>query len=343
MAWQGVEGHDVVVQVFRQSLERRRLAHAYLFAGPAGIGKRQFARALARTLMCETRNEAAMDPCGTCPGCKQVTAGTHPDLIAVRRPPDKTDLPIDMIRDEVLRGLSLKPDRGRYKIAILDDADDMNHTTANCLLKTLEEPPPRSVIILIVTSPARQLATIVSRCQVIRFRGLLRETTVRLLEQTGIARDRDQAEYLAEASGGSLERAGALADPAVLDFRGTLWQLLAADRFDGVGAARQIIELSEAAGSASVDRRIRAQLLLGLCIDFFRLALREAAGVVSPVRLSNAEQRLVQGFANSRSADAIVRLVDRTLRADAEIDRMALLAVVIEAWADSMARIGAVR
>jgi DNA polymerase-3 subunit delta' len=333
MAWQGIEGHDEQVTAFRQALAKGRLAHAYLFAGPPGIGKRLFARALAKSLFCESRPEADLDPCGECPACRQSDAATHPDLIAVARPPDKTDLPIELIRDQVIRGLSFKPDRGRYKVAIVDDADDMNQYTANCLLKTLEEPPARSLLVLVCTQPVRQLATILSRCQLIRFRPLPRALVADLLARSGIAADRSQAEFLAEAGGGSFDRARGLADPAVLSFRNELCQTLADDRHSNVRLGARLVELAEAAGSASVDKRTRAQLLMSLAIEFLRTALRTAAGADPTAAWSADERQRIEQFAARHTTDQILQLIDRTMAADYQIERLASLPLVLEAWA----------
>ena len=156
--------------------KRGRMAHAYFFAGPPGIGKRLFATELARALLCENASASHLEACDRCAACVQVGAGTHPDFFVVSRPPDTAGMPIEAIR-ELSRNLALKPARGRSKIAIVDDADDLNdpitqNAAANSFLKTLEEPPPHSVLILIGTTPDQQLATIISRCQVVRFAAL---------------------------------------------------------------------------------------------------------------------------------------------------------------------------
>src|SRR5262249_42813443 len=155
------------------------LAHAYLFAGPAGVGKRLFAGELAKALLCEHPRDGRLEACDRCPSCVLMGAGTHPDFFTAVRPPEKANLPIEVMH-ELCRRFSLKSARGRGKIAILEDADDLDdpitgNVAANCFLKTLEEPPPRSVFILVGSSVDRQLPTIVSRCQVVRFRPLAAE------------------------------------------------------------------------------------------------------------------------------------------------------------------------
>ena len=115
MSWKRVRGHEVQVRAFDLAVKRNRLAHAYLFAGPPGVGKRLFAGELARALLCEGPPPGRLEACDRCPGCLQVEAGTHPDCFVVGRPEEKLELPIDLIRD-VCKRLSLKPARDRGKV-----------------------------------------------------------------------------------------------------------------------------------------------------------------------------------------------------------------------------------
>ena len=171
MSWQGIAGHDEIVARFRTMLARGRLASTFLFVGPAGVGKRTFATRLAAALLCQTQPPAALDPCGVCSSCLQVAAGTHPDLLRVSKPADKSFIPLELfigpkekrMQQGLCHDISLKPFMGGGRVAIIDDADYLNEEGANSLLKTLEEPPPQSVLILIGTSADRQLPTIRSR------------------------------------------------------------------------------------------------------------------------------------------------------------------------------------
>ena len=115
-------------------------------------------------MLCETRPEAELDPCGDCPAVVQVEAGTHPDFYEAGKPEDKHELPISVIR-ELCDQFALKPARGMHRVAILNDADDLNDEAANAFLKTLEEPPAGAVLILIGTSAELQKETIISRTQ----------------------------------------------------------------------------------------------------------------------------------------------------------------------------------
>src|SRR5947209_1144850 len=134
MTWRLVKGHESQMEAFARAVARGRLAHAYLFTGPHGVGKRLFAQGLAKTLLCESPPSGRFDACDRCVSCKLMDAGTHPDFFAVTRPEDKQDLPIEVVR-QLCADLAMKPARGSRKIAVVDDADDLNDQSANCFLK----------------------------------------------------------------------------------------------------------------------------------------------------------------------------------------------------------------
>ena len=143
------------------------LAHGLVFTGPAGTGKGDFALAFAAAMLCR-KPTAGGFACGECEACLLVRAGTHPDLLLIAPPEDKTQIVIDQIRD-LCRALGLKSHAGGYQIAIVAPADQMNVAAANSLLKTLEEPTDNTVLILVTDQPTRLPATVRSRCQQLRF------------------------------------------------------------------------------------------------------------------------------------------------------------------------------
>jgi DNA polymerase-3 subunit delta' len=339
-----VSGHDALIEGFERVLKRGRLAHAYLFVGPPGVGKRLFAEELARAILCEQAispaGERRLAACDQCEACKLVAAGTHPDLFLAARPEDSTAIPIDVMR-ELSRGLALKPARGLGKIAIIDDADDLHdpitgHAAANCFLKTLEEPPPRSLLILIGTSPDLQLPTIVSRCHVVHFAPLSQELIARMLRTQG-TEDAALVERLARLSGGSPGRARALADPDLWQFRRSLLDGLSQPRIDSVGLARRLVEFVEEGGKESASQRRRASLVLGLLLDSFASALALLAGGSS--RPAEPEdQRAVQEIARRLDADQLLEAMERCLEADLQVNRRVQLVLVLEALLDCLGR-----
>jgi DNA polymerase III subunit delta' len=331
VSWQRVRGHDGLIISFGEMLKRGRLGHAYLFVGPSGVGKKLFATEFAKALVCE-RAGGKFDACDQCPACSQVDAGTHPDVIFAARPEDKNEFPIDDIRS-VTEKLYLKASRGGYKVAVIDDADDFNDASANCFLKTLEEPPPKSILILLATDSERQLSTIVSRCQVVRFAPLAPNLVSDLLVEQGI--DREKADRLAGMSAGSLGLARDLAEDDLWKFRSELNLQLAAPRIDAVGLGRKWMAFVEEAGKESGQQRRRAALILKLIVDLLGRALRVSAGAVDT--LGGEDQPAVKALGERLGTERLLKLIDRTLEADMQIDRKVQLVLIVEALADAFA------
>ncbi len=345
--WQGILGHDDVVAKFRTALSRNRLASTFLFVGPEGIGKRAFAIALSKSLLCERRDEALLDPCGVCPSCVQVDAGNHPDLHIIGLPQGKSSIPIELIlgkeekrmREGLCYDISLKPFMGGRKIAIIDDADFLtNPAVANCLLKTLEEPPPRSVLILIGTTPDKQLATIRSRAQMVRFRPLDQRTVAELLVQKQLIADPVEAQRMSAFCEGSLTRAVELSDPELWTFRGELFNQLVRRRLNSISLAQSVVAFVEAAGKEAPPRRARARLMLGFVIAFYRQLLRQLAGLTTSDDIE-LEHQVAAAIRNGQlDAELATARTDRSLEALVHIDRNANQSTLLEAWADDLAR-----
>ncbi len=349
MSWQGLSGHDAVVERFRTMLRAGRLANTFLFVGPAGIGKRSFALGLAKGLLCQNSDPTELNPCERCPSCVQVAAGTHPDLLQVAKPKDKTEIPLSLfVGDKEHRmqvgfchDLGVKPFFGGRKVGIINDADQMNEEGANCLLKTLEEPPPKSVIILIGTSLAKQLPTIRSRSQIIRFRPLAEETIAELLVAQGHVSDPAEARRLASFSEGSLERAIELADPALWTFRRDFLAKLAESPLDSVRVSKQVLAFVDEAGKESTERRERIRLVVRYAVDYYRRLLRMMTGATisdDPELNAFVEQglRTFQGDEETAAAH-----LDRCLDAINHVDRNANQQTLVECWLDELGPFGA--
>src|SRR5262245_33710135 len=227
MSWDRIRGQDAARHTFFTAIERGRLGQAYLLVGPEGVGKRLFARELAKALLCE-RAPAKLTACDHCPACAQVEAGSHPDVLYLRTPEGKHELPVAEMR-EFCAHLALKPVRGARKIGIVEDADDFNEESANSFLKSLEEPPPGSLLLLRATGTDRQLPTILSRCQVVRFSPLSDADVAAILKANGID-DASKRERLARLGAGSASRALALDDDSIWEVRQKLVEGLTGER-----------------------------------------------------------------------------------------------------------------
>ena len=245
-----------------------------------------FALRFAQALLCSQRDETLLDPCGKCPACVQVMAGTHPDFIQISKPPGKSEIPVGAIKGDetypveqsLLFNLALRPFHGGRKVAIVDDADDLNLAGANALLKTLEEPPPRSVLILISTSADQQLPTIRSRAQIVRFKPLSSAIVVKLLQENGLVSEADEAQRLASFSGGSISKAMELADSELWKFRSDLLGQLAKTPLASAAVAQMIAKFVDEAGKESVARRARLRLAMEFAAEYYRQLIHSFSG-----------------------------------------------------------------
>jgi DNA polymerase-3 subunit delta' len=273
----GVAGNRAVIAGLEAELGRRP-SHAYLFAGPRGVGKSIVARGVAHYLLCErspgaqfcctpadcpvrvaapaagrgrgAASAAAAPRCDCCAGCVQVALGVHPDFVYVARQPNRSDLLIEQVRDLIER-LGVRPSRGPRRIAIVDDAETLNLPAQNALLKTLEEPPGHTMMILVTSSERALLDTVRSRLRPVRF-GPLSAAEIAGVLVSRAKIEPERANAIAPLARGSISRGLALAqgeEPPVrelvealgraraLDFAGA--QSLAQDFF---GARDQAVE-----------------------------------------------------------------------------------------------------
>src|SRR6266498_644718 len=194
----GLLGHEWAVDMLRHHLTHDGLRHAYLFAGPPGLGRRTLALRLAQALNC-TKPLAPGEPCRICRDCKQIEAMRHPDLNIIQAESEGGTLKVDQVR-ELQHALSLKPYQSKYRVAIFLRFQEANDNAANALLKTLEEAPSYAVLILTADNPEQLLPTIVSRCEVLRLRPLRIEEVQQALEDKGF--ETNQSKLIAHISGG---------------------------------------------------------------------------------------------------------------------------------------------
>ena len=200
-----VRSHDRAIAHLRRGWQTQRLAHAFVFTGPSGVGKRAVARALAAALHCEHvaagASADAFDSCGTCNACRTIAAGTHPDVRVIDGPLEgKRDVSIEQVR-ELQRELGFRSLSRHPKVGIVDEAHLLTAQAQNALLKTLEEPSGDSVLVLIAVQQSALLPTILSRCQRVSFGPLPTPDVVAILEQHG--RPAAEARALAAYANGS--------------------------------------------------------------------------------------------------------------------------------------------
>jgi DNA polymerase III subunit delta' len=347
MSWGEIQGHDSVVEQFRRAMANNRLASTFLFIGPPGVGKRTFAMRLAKAFLCEGAKSDALEPCGRCPACQQVDAGTHPDLEFISKPKDRSFIPIELfigdrenrMREGLCYRISMKPYRGGYKIGIIDDADLLNQEGANCLLKTLEEPPPRSLLILIGTSEQRQLPTIRSRSQIIRFRPLDESIVADLLVSRGLIDDRRHAARLAALSGGSLRRALELDNADLDEFRQTLLAELSQAEWDSVELSKKVAGFVDGAGKDAPAKRERMVQLMGFAGEFYRQVMRCFSGMSIEGDAILQQAVTAAHDAWPGGAETAAACLERCLDAQTQVQANANQATLLECWLDELAAI----
>jgi DNA polymerase-3 subunit delta' len=272
-----------------------------------------------------------------------VLALSHPDVTVIEKPADKSFIPIELLigdaehrmRAGLCYDIALKPYSGRRKVAIIDDADHLNKEGANCLLKTLEEPPPKSELILIGTSEQRQLPTIRSRCQIVRFSPLAERDVAELLVARGLCEDAALAEHAAARGEGSVTRAALWCDPALVEFRGQLLETLASRDFDLQSAAKALSQFADSGGKESAAKRERLRLAVSLAEEFYRaVLLRLTCGQTGlDGALDQAVGRAVNWLADGETAAAcLVVCLDAYAHIDANVNQ----ATLIEWWLDEL-------
>jgi DNA polymerase-3 subunit delta' len=210
MPFRDVVGHVRLIDLLSRSVAGGTLPPSLLFAGPAGIGKRLTALAVAQALNCTNittgsglRAEGSVDACGKCPACSRIARGIHPDVLFIA-PNENGNIRIEPVRDAIDRA-QYRPFEGRRRVVIIDEADALMHSAQNALLKTLEEPTASSVFILISARPDMLLPTVLSRCPQLRFRQLSTDEIAAALIVRG--RSETEARAVAATADGSLSHA----------------------------------------------------------------------------------------------------------------------------------------
>lgn len=209
MPFRDCVGHRPLLAVLARSIARATLPPSLVFAGPEGVGKRLIAVAVAQALNCPNPRTApaatsedslSLDACGACPSCQRIARGVHPD-VAIVAPGASGSIKVDQVRDVVDRA-AFRPFEGKRRAVIIDDADAMVDQAQNALLKTLEEPPPGSVFLLITARPDALLPTVRSRCPLLRFRPLSPKEVATALMRAGLKEP--EARAVAATADGSI-------------------------------------------------------------------------------------------------------------------------------------------
>ena len=226
MSFTDIKGQLLVVDLLQRSLGTGRLAHTYLFHGPQGVGKQLTALGLAKALNCLEKSD---DFCDQCSSCRQITEKRYPDLSILYPIARSRKIKIEQVR-QMQRALSWKASSGRFKVAIIIDAHALTTEAANALLKTLEEPPAKSILVLVTHQPEALLPTIRSRAQELQFFNLAPEVLMNILEEQ-IKLSPKEAALFSQLGRGSVQRALRLQDADISERRRMILDTLAEGSF----------------------------------------------------------------------------------------------------------------
>jgi DNA polymerase-3 subunit delta' len=298
-------GHEWAVNLLKNSLSNGRIRHAYLFTGPQGIGRRTLALRLAQAINC-IQAEKPGNPCGVCRACRLIENMQHPDLATVQADRVGGNLKVDQIR-ELQHSLSLTPYEAKFRVALILRFEEANQNAANALLKTLEEPPSKVVMLLTAQEPEVLLPTVVSRCELLRLRPLsINEVANGLQTQYGVSADR--ANLFAHISGGRPGYAlGLHQDPDLLDKR-EAWledhkRLVSANRVERFSYAETLAKDKDSVGN-----------FLQVWSSFWRDVLLVISG--SSVPITNIDQtKEINSLASKldlQKTKKMIEVLDRT-------------------------------
>jgi DNA polymerase-3 subunit delta' len=303
---------DKAISILQRAFRSDKSPHAYIFAGPEGVGKFKTAREWARMLLCSSPviENGFSDSCDSCRSCRSFEAGSHPDFNAVYKElreftkdgkgkPPPVDLPIDVIREFLIGKVSIKPTLSEKKAFVVSEAEKLNPSSQNALLKVLEEPPAYCTIILLCTRLEKLLPTTKSRCRIVRFGCIAEERIIEKLKEMRI--NEQQARYWARLAEGSLGRACQCArlELAGANLYATKRQLLgslSSCQYAGVlrlagwllSASRDIAavwtDLDKASSKTDINRRAQktvVHIIISALHDAVKLNLGRTEGIVN--------------------------------------------------------------
>jgi DNA polymerase-3 subunit gamma/tau len=326
-----VVGQQAVTRTLRNALASGRLAQAFVFAGPRGVGKTTTARILARALSCQSGPTA--DPCGACDACVEIAEGRDMDVLEIDA---ATHTQVDNIRDVIIAGLSIAPVRNRYKVFIIDEVHQLSSHSFNALLKSIEEPPPHVVFMMATTELEKIPETVLSRSQVYEFRTIsttaIAEQLRRIMDAEGITVGDESLQLIARDAEGSMRDAQSKLDQViaftgktiaaedVATVLGLVGRDLLLDTLQAVADEDAPASFALAARAVEMGYDLRAVCrelsrvvrdLLVLSVDPSRIADPEIAG--------EGERERLKGLVARFSREDLLRAFDLLTRAESEI------------------------
>ncbi|HEY7286331.1 MAG TPA: DNA polymerase III subunit gamma/tau [Vicinamibacterales bacterium] len=326
-----VVGQQAVTRTLRNALKSGRLAQAFVFAGPRGVGKTTSARILARALNCV--NGPTADPCGVCDACVEIAEGRDIDVLEIDA---ATHTQVDNVREVIISGLAIAPVRNRYKIFIIDEVHQLSNSSFNALLKSIEEPPPHVVFMMATTELDKIPETVLSRSQVYEFRTIstkaIAEQLRRIVDAEGIAANDEALQLIARDAEGSMRDAQSKLDQ-VIAFTGPalttedVSTVLGLVGRDLLLDAMQAVADEDAAGAFSLTARaVEAGYdLRAVCRELSRAVRDLLVLSVDPSRVNDgeiageSERERLKELAGRFSREDLLRAFDVLTKAEADI------------------------
>jgi len=331
MSFTDILAQDHIIDHFKKAIEADHLSHAYIFTGQDGIGKTLFAKELAKALNCKN-NES--DSCNSCPNCIRVEGHNHPDIFWIEREEKAKFIKIENIRN-LQNSVKLSPLESDHKIFIIKDADRMNEEASNCLLKTLEEPAPNTIIILIANSMTPIKDTIRSRCQIIRFHPIPTHIITNQLTDEANA-DASMIEWISRFSNGSLGNALDLLDDNYYKMNDDIVTRMSEPDMDNLVFAEEIIDSYLSSGDSLEERRETLKIILHCILQFYRdlliVRIRDGHDVQrEKIPLFNEGRKdALQRHVNHLTQEQIITIIDEILESIKYIDFNLNISLLVE-------------